>query len=319
MQKYFLVTILTNSLFRKEVIRVEYQNNIYVEDWRFRHAAEVAEQWQEQVDQRLLSLVQLSPSLRKLSTEDFSIVVSDREQVLIYLPGEKLDIKLKRGDNVGSSVVARAMSTGRTFVDEVGEELFGLPFVGIAVPVFDEQGHVVGGIAVQQSTEKKEQMRAMAQQLADALFLFSSSVRDFTAHGEELAATSSELAAFSESTKENIKRTDQIIQTVTGVSDQSKLLGLNAAIEAARAGTHGRGFSIVATEIRKLAERSGQAVGEIRDIINDFTNYVENTDARARDIDQVTNTQAETLTELASTIEELSNLSKELVKIADKL
>jgi methyl-accepting chemotaxis protein len=74
--------------------------------------------------------------------------------------------------------------------------------------------------------------------------------------------------------KENIDRIKYMASAVKGIADQSNLLGLNASIEAARAGEHGRGFSVVASEVRKMADTSKHSVEDISNQLNLITRSV---------------------------------------------
>ncbi|MGN7476236.1 methyl-accepting chemotaxis protein [Solibacillus silvestris] len=271
-------------------------------------------------DPFLQHIIQFAPMLKKLFTADVLISISDLEKVVMQI--ESKEINSGNGENrllTPQDPMLQVMKNNRAQTLDIPKEYYGMDLKIAFVPLVNGAGKVVGCLAVSTSVQNRADLVDIADKFAVSSEEIGASTVELSSSAENLSEYMQNISKAQENLTHQVNDSAKILEMINTVAKSTRILGFNAGIEAARSGEHGKGFSVVAKEITKLADQSGEAVNEIRQLLEAMKNKVAEVSQSVESTMHITDAQSNAIHEISNSIKQLTEVAEKIDELAQKI
>ncbi|MEN0641811.1 methyl-accepting chemotaxis protein [Alkalicoccobacillus gibsonii] len=265
----------------------------------------------------LQAVINFAPIIKDTLGPTAAIGVIDTEKFIYFAPSTilQLDIEIGKTRLDRHDVYVRAIKGEHIISKTMDPSIFGVAVVTSVTPIRDlETNEVVGLLSLSRTLEHQDKLDTELSKLNGVIDALQGKVQHVAAQAEQLSATSNDISQQADKASKNSHQIGEVVQLIEQISTQTNLLGLNAAIEAARSGDAGRGFGVVANEIRKLSINTKEAVQTIGKSLTEIQSSIEKLSTNINEISASSEEQSATMVEFMNDTQALDVKSKRIIE-----
>ncbi|MER2126267.1 methyl-accepting chemotaxis protein [Solibacillus sp.] len=274
-----------------------------------------------QQDEALQTIVRFAPMIKKLFTADVYLSVSNLTNVLIEIPSAELNTPsvVDNRPLTEQDPMITAMRSNRPQILNLPKELYGMDLKIAVVPITNAASKVVGSLGISSSIQNRVDLVEIAEKFALSSADIGASTLQLTSSADHLSTYMNTISTAQSNLNNQVNDSAKILDMINTVAKSTRILGFNAGIEAARSGEHGKGFAVVAKEITKLADQSGDAVTEIRQLLDAMKEKVNEVSESVERTLEISETQSSTIHVISNSIRELTAVAEQIDELASKI
>lgn len=274
----------------------------------------------QEIHETLAFFKENAPIIKSLFKDDVDFTVTDTEKVLLHIQSKEIDVAHAEGRMLDpTEPIMEVIRNNKIVKMDIPQEYYGTPFTAVMVPITKENGEVIGAISVSTSTNRQSRLMEVAEKFAASSQEIAASTEELTTSSNDFNNYMRELFEAQQEMHEQVETTSKILEMINSVAKNTRVLGFNAGIEAARSGEHGRGFAVVAKEVTRLADESAQSVNEIKSLLEELNKKVENVASIVANTVKVSEGQSSVINEISEAIFHLTEGAEEIEDMAKEL